>query len=45
MFQKKILLNYIEELCKSKLMINDDELCYLIKSKTDFTEIKEYSKI
>ena len=22
-----------------------DELCYLIKSKMDFTEIKEYGKI
>ena len=45
MFQKKILLNYIEELCKLTLMINDNELCYRLLSKTDFTEIREYGKI
>ena len=42
---KKILLNYIEELCKLTLMINDNELCYRLLSKTDFTEIREYGKI
>ena len=33
------------ELCKLTLMINDNELCYRLLSKTDFTEIREYGKI